>query len=191
MQPSSERNPKTDATTQGQASAIGLLRHLKAAVAPSQGARATWALLTGYEQFEQAVSLALTALVSVLVIATLLRLVYRICVLVLFQMVDSSQTEIFQATFGMVMTVLIALELNHSILSVLERRHGIVQVRTVVLIAILALVRKFIVIDVGQESPLTMLGLATSTLALGAVYWLVREQDQREAKQESPDLAPD
>ena len=159
--------------------------------APSQEARATWALLTGYERFEQAVSLALTALVSVLVIATVLRLVYRICVLVLFEMVDPSQTEIFQTTFGMVMTVLIALEFNHSILSVLERRHGIVQVRTVVLIALLALVRKFIVIDVAQESPLTMLGLATSVLALGAVYWLVREQDQREAKQESPDLAPD
>jgi hypothetical protein len=44
------------------------------------------------------------------------------------------------------------------------------------------LVRKFILIDVTQESPATMLGLAASVLALGAVYWLVREQDQREAE---------
>ena len=39
-----------------------------------------------------------------------------------------------------------ALEFNHSILSVLERRHGIVQVRTVVLIALSALVRKFVLV---------------------------------------------
>lgn len=36
---------------------------------------------------------------------------------------------------------------NHSIRDVLERRHGIVQVCTVVLTALLALVRKFIIID--------------------------------------------
>jgi hypothetical protein len=29
-----------------------------------------------------------------------------------------------------------------------------------------------------------MLGLAASVLALGAVYWLVREQDQREAEED-------
>ena len=93
-------------------------------------------MLTGYERFEQVVSLALTVLISVLVIITLLRLTYRVCSLVVFKVIDPNQPEVFQTIFGMVMTVLIALELNHSILSVLERRHGIVQARTVVLIAI-------------------------------------------------------
>jgi uncharacterized membrane protein (DUF373 family) len=103
--------------------------------------RDAWPLLTAYERFEQVVSLVLTALVSVLVVATLVHLTYRILRLVLFDLVDPAQQEFFQAVFGMIMTVLIALEFNHSILSVLERRHGIVQVRTVVLIALLALVR--------------------------------------------------
>jgi uncharacterized membrane protein (DUF373 family) len=143
--------------------------------------RAAWPLLTVYERFEQVVSLVLTALVSVLVLATLVHLTYRILHLILFDLVDPTQQEFFQTVFGMVMTVLIALEFNHSIVSVLERRHGIVQVRTVVLVALLALVRKFILIDITQETPVAMLGLAASVLALGAVYWLVREQDQREA----------
>jgi uncharacterized membrane protein (DUF373 family) len=60
-----------------------------------------------------------------------------------------------------------------------------------VLIAILALVRKFILIDVTQETPIVMLGLAASALALGAVYWLVREQDQREAEEESSEGKPE
>ena len=54
-----------------------------------------------------------------------------------------------------VMTVLIALEFNHSILGVLERKHGVIQVRTVVLIALLALVRKFIILDTAHAEPLT------------------------------------
>jgi uncharacterized membrane protein (DUF373 family) len=143
--------------------------------------RDAWPLLTAYERFEQVVSLILTALVSVLILATLVHLTHRIFRLVLFDLADPTQQEFFQTVFGMVMTVLIALEFNHSILSVLERRHGIVQVRTVVLVALLALVRKFILVDVTPETPAAVLGLAASVLALGTVYWLMREQDQREA----------
>jgi uncharacterized membrane protein (DUF373 family) len=180
-----ERNVPTGATAQCRTFAGRLSGYFARASTVSRKTRATWALLTGYERFEQVVSLALTALVSVLIVVTLIRLMYRVCTLLLFDVTDPSQVEIFQSVFGMVMTVLIALEFNHSILSVLERRHGIVKVRTVVLIAILALVRKFIVIDVTQETPFSMFGLAASALALGAVYWLVREQDQLEAKEES------
>jgi uncharacterized membrane protein (DUF373 family) len=81
----------------------------------------------------------------------------------------------------MILTVLIALEFNHSILSVLERKQSIIQVRTVVLIALLALVRKFIILDINQTEPLTIVGLAAAILALGSVHWLVRDQDRKEA----------
>jgi uncharacterized membrane protein (DUF373 family) len=186
--PDTERDLATGATTRSRTFVSRFSGYLaRASSGGPQETRDAWALLTGYERFEQVVSLALTVLISVLVIVTLLRLTYRVCSLVVFQIIDPNQPEVFQTIFGMVMTVLIALELNHSILSVLERRHGIVQVRTVVLIAILALVRKFILIDFTQETPLMMIGLAASTLALGAVYWTVREQDQRAAKEEGLD----
>jgi uncharacterized membrane protein (DUF373 family) len=64
---------------------------------------------------------------------------------------------------------------------VLERRHSIVQVRTVVLIALLALVRKFIILDATKTEPLTIIGLAAAILALGSVHWLVRDQDRKDA----------
>jgi uncharacterized membrane protein (DUF373 family) len=185
--PDIERDLATGATTRSRTFASRFSSYLGRASGRPQDTHNAWALLTGYERFEQVVSLALTVLISVLVIITLLRLTYRVCYLVVFEVIDPAQPEVFQTIFGMVMTVLIALELNHSILSVLERRHGIVQVRTVVLIAILALVRKFILIDFTQETPFMMLGLAASTLALGAVYWMVREQDQRAVKEEGLD----
>jgi len=140
-----------------------------------------WPMVTVYERFEQAVSLLLTVLLSALIVVTLIHLTLDVGDLLLSNPSSAVVPEIFQAAFGTVMTVLIALEFNHTILSVFDRKHGIVQVRTVVLIALLALVRKFILLDVEKETPLMVIGLAASVLALGAVYWLAHEQERRAA----------
>jgi uncharacterized membrane protein (DUF373 family) len=149
-----------------------------------QGTRDAWQVLTAYERFEQVVALVLTFVFAAIVVIAVVHLVVRIVALILQGLVDPAEQQVFQAVFGMVMTVLIALEFNHSILGVLQRQHGIVQLRTVVLIALLALVRKFIIIDAAHAAPSTLLGLAASVLALGAVYWLVREQDRQAAATE-------
>lgn len=158
-----------------------LQRYWKAACSGLQETRKAWPALTVYERFEQMVALVLSFLISALVLAAVVHLVSRILWLILHGLVDPAEQQVFQAVFGMVMTVLIALEFNHSILGVLQRRHGVVQLRTVVLIALLALVRKFIIIDAAHAAPTTLLGLAASVLALGGVYWLVREQDRQAA----------
>jgi uncharacterized membrane protein (DUF373 family) len=80
----------------------------------------------------------------------------------------------------MIFTVIIALEFKRSLLLVAERRHGIVQARTVILIALLAIVRRLIIIDLSAADAAEVFALATAILALGAVYWLVRDQDKRE-----------
>ena len=80
----------------------------------------------------------------------------------------------------MIFTVIIALEFKRSLLVMAERRRGIVQVRTVVLIALLAIVRKLMIIDLTASNAAEVFALAAAILALGAVYWLVRDQDRRE-----------
>jgi uncharacterized membrane protein (DUF373 family) len=142
---------------------------------------AAWRTLTFYERFEQVISILLTVLISLVVVGAVLNLSYRIAVLLIFGLIDPAEQELFHAIFGMVLTVLIALELNHSILGVLERKKSIIQVRTVVLVSLLALVRKFIILDAGKTEPLTIIGLALAVVALGTVYWLVRDQDRKEA----------
>jgi len=140
-----------------------------------QETREAWSALSAYERFEQIVALVLTALIAVVILAALVHLAFRIVLLLMFGLVDPADQTVFQAIFGMIMTVLIALEFNHSLLGVLGRQHSIIQVRTVVLIALLALVRKFMIIDATKVDPLAILGLAAAVLALGAVYLLVRE----------------
>jgi uncharacterized membrane protein (DUF373 family) len=93
---------------------------------------------------------------------------------------DPTEYSVFQALFGMIFTVIIALEFKRSLLLVAERRHGIVQARTVILIALLAIVRRLIIIDLSATDAAEVFALATAILALGAVYWLVRDQDKRE-----------
>jgi uncharacterized membrane protein (DUF373 family) len=62
----------------------------------------------------------------------------------------------------------------------------VVQVRAVVLIALLAIVRKLIILDLNNTDSLQLFALATAVLALGAVYWLVRDQDQRHGAVRQP-----
>jgi uncharacterized membrane protein (DUF373 family) len=50
----------------------------------------------------------------------------------------------------------------------------------VILIALLAIVRRLIIIDLSAADAAEVFALATAILALGAVYWLVRDQDKRE-----------
>jgi uncharacterized membrane protein (DUF373 family) len=81
--------------------------------------------------------------------------------------------------FGMIFTVIIALEFKRSLLVAAERQHSVVQVRTVVLIALLAILRKLLILDIGHATE-ELFALAAAIIALGAVYWLVRDQDRSE-----------
>ena len=159
-----------------------MLRRYRTALSDGlQETREVWPALSAYARFEQVVSLALTTLVGLVIVAALAHLTVRIVLLLVFGLFDPANQPVFQAVFGMIMTVLIALEFNHSVLSVLERKESVIQVRTVVLIALLAVVRKFIILDVHEVQPMTIIGLALVALALGVVYWLVRDQDRRGA----------
>ena len=144
-----------------------------------RGARARFSHLTFYERFEHAVVLVLTALIVVVVASATWHLALAVIALVVTDQVDPANQQVFQAVFGMIFTVIIALEFKHSLLVVLERRGSVVRVRSVVLIALLAVARKFIILDVKEAGPATLFALAAAILALGVVYWLVRDQDRR------------
>jgi uncharacterized membrane protein (DUF373 family) len=63
---------------------------------------------------------------------------------------------------------------------VLARHESIVRLRTVLVIAMLAMVRKFIAVDVIAIAAEELLALSAAILALGIVHWLVRDQDRRQ-----------
>ena len=150
-------------------------------------ARSKWQLLTFYERFEHVVILVLSGLISIVVALAVWNLVLKLVAgVVISSGFDPSDYSVFQALFGTILTVIIALEFNRSLLVVAERRHGVVQVRTVVLIALLAIVRKLMVIDLSAANANQLFALSAAILVLGCVFWLVREQDRREQPADEP-----
>lgn len=140
--------------------------------------RSAWRLMSFYERFEQVIALLLSGVIAAVVVISLFQLLRTVYHLLFLQSFNPLDHEVFQTVFGMIMTLLIAMEFKHSILRVALRRDSIIQVKTVVLIALIALSRKFVILDVG-ESPARIAALAVAALALGAVYWLLRERDDR------------
>jgi uncharacterized membrane protein (DUF373 family) len=144
-------------------------------------AREGWRLLTLYQRFEQIVVLALTGLIAIIIVAAMWSLTLKILFgLVALESFDPTDHTVFQGVFGMVFTVIIALEFKRSLLVVAERRDTIVQVRTVILLALLAILRKFIILDLNTTDAAQIFALAASLIALGGAYWMVRDQDRRD-----------
>jgi uncharacterized membrane protein (DUF373 family) len=135
-----------------------------------------WNILTYYQRFESAVAFVLTVVIALIVLVALYRLCVEVVTAFLFQAVNPLDHAAFQAIFGEIMTLLIALEFNHTLRYVVTRHQSIIQTKVVVLIALLAVARKFIVLDVRDATAGYLLGLAAITLALGATYRLMRER---------------
>lgn len=141
--------------------------------------RERWPMMTLYERFEQVVVIVLSAVIAVIVVTSLVQLIREVFMLLVLDAFNPLDHKMFQTVFGMIMTVLIAMEFKHSIVRVvMVGQDSIVQVKTVVLIALIALSRKFVILD-PETSPAKVAALSGAALALGIVYWLMRERDQR------------
>ena len=140
--------------------------------------KARWDVLTYYQRFESAVALVLTAVIALIILVALYRLCVGVVAGLLLGALDPLEHTVFQTVFGQIMTLLIALEFNHTLRFFVTRHESIIQTRVVVLIALLALARKFIILDINETSPGYLLGLAAVTLALGLTYWLMRQRDE-------------
>src|SRR5437879_13004801 len=92
---------------------------------------------------------------------------------------DPLDQKVFQNVFGEILTLLIALEFNHTLQYVVKREQSIIQTKVVLLIALLAVARKFIVLDLRDVDAGQLLALAAITLALALAYWLRRDREHR------------
>jgi len=128
-----------------------------------------------YALFERAVAQILIFFVSLIVLIALFKLGEDIFTLLIGRSFDPMNHEMFQTVFGGIMTLMIAMEFKHSIAAAANKVQSIIQVRTILLVAMLALARKFIIIDLSTLESSKIVGLSAAMLALGGVYWLMRE----------------
>jgi uncharacterized membrane protein (DUF373 family) len=146
-----------------------------------------WPKLGAYGRFE---GIALGCVLVMLAVIT----VFAIVLVAIKLVRDLALGESFldkaalQDTFGLILTIVILLEFNHSIYVALTQRSGAIQARTVVLIAVLVIARKLMLKDFEALDYQTLLGFGGLLLALGALYWLICDGDRRRATADASEL---
>ncbi|MCF6251948.1 MAG: phosphate-starvation-inducible PsiE family protein [Methylococcaceae bacterium] len=143
-----------------------------------EGVKECWPLMTFYERFEQIVLMILSFIISLVILFALLQLMVNIYSILMAGVLNPMDYKIFQVIFGMIMTLLIAMEFKHSIIKILERQAHIIQAKSIILLALLALSRKFIIINIEAAEPLKLIALSLSVLVLGVVYWILNQREK-------------
>jgi uncharacterized membrane protein (DUF373 family) len=117
-----------------------------------------WGAMSLYQRFESLAAMAMTPLVSLVIVVAIVRLAAVIGSGLMLGAVNPLDYAVFQGVFGEIITVLIALEFNHSLQYVVTAQKSLVQTKAILPIALLAVARKFVILDTQETSGATMPG---------------------------------
>ena len=131
-------------------------------------------VLKAAHTFEHWVVLVLVFIIGLITIMAMARLLVGLYDAV-FVSWDIKNAQSIQLLFGMVMTVLIALEFGHSILKHIREYSTIIQAQEVILIGMMAVVRKIMIVDMSETSALQLGALGIVAVSLASAYWLMRD----------------
>ncbi|HEY2533019.1 MAG TPA: phosphate-starvation-inducible PsiE family protein [Xanthobacteraceae bacterium] len=131
-----------------------------------------WKDLAPYERFEQITSRIVMVFISIIIVYSLILLA-----IALFEQLGLGLTfienESLRDVFGSILTILILIEFNHSIAVAISKKSGILQVRPIVLIAILVIARKVILLDFNTATFEQLAAISGMAVAFGVLYWLI------------------
>ena len=72
--------------------------------------RSAWAMMSFYERFEQVIALVLSAVIAVIIVVSMLQLIFIVVSLLIVDAFNPLDHTVFQSVFGMIMTLLIAMD---------------------------------------------------------------------------------
>jgi uncharacterized membrane protein (DUF373 family) len=132
----------------------------------------SWKDLTPYGLFERITSLVVMFFVSVIIVYSLILMAID-----LYEQfwlgLAFIESESLRDVFGSILTILILIEFNHSIVVAISTKAGILQARPIVLITILVIARKVILLDFKTATFEQMLAISALAVAFGLLYWLM------------------
>jgi uncharacterized membrane protein (DUF373 family) len=133
------------------------------------------------DTFQKIIITVLTALMGLVVLLATLELVYIIALDILsppFILLDANE---LLSIFGYFLLILIGIELLETFRIYLQE-HAI-NVQVVFLVAMIAIARKVIILEVDEIQSLTLIGIGFIIIALAAGYYLVKKsQDEVSCK---------
>jgi uncharacterized membrane protein (DUF373 family) len=120
-----------------------------------------------YRHFERIVAGLLMAGMVIVILLALWSFL-RAAVLTAADPTGTLDYPVFQTLFDRLLAAIIALELAHSVQLMVTGRRGLTQLRAVLAIGVLAVVRKLVLIDIDSAEPMLLIGLSAAIVALAA-----------------------
>ena len=124
------------------------------------------------KSLERIIVFCLIAIMIVIIVLSMVRLGWAVIEETLKPPTLSIESEQLTKIFGFVLMILIALELLESIKAYL--REDVIHMEIVLAVALIAIARKLITLDVTKTEPLLLFGIASVVLTLALGYWLIK-----------------
>lgn len=130
-------------------------------------------MLAGLKKFEKVIAFALIAMMALVLTLSTVELGWIIIKDIVTPPVFLLEIDELLEIFGLFMLVLIGIELLETIAKT-YLEEGVIRVEVVIVVAIIAIARKVIILDVKELSSLTLIGMATVIIALAGGYFLLK-----------------
>jgi uncharacterized membrane protein (DUF373 family) len=127
------------------------------------------------KKFERMIVLALLIMMSFVVLLATIELGYILVKDILTPPVIILEIEELLDLFGLFLLVLIGIELLETVKAYLSRQ--VIHAHVVFMVALIAVGRKVIILDIYQLDGPTLIGIAAVIIALAVGYFLVRRID--------------
>jgi len=128
----------------------------------------------GLKYFEKLIFITLIVLMAVVILAATINLVRTMVEELISNPLLMPEGAVLLEFFGYVLLIMIGIELVETIKTYLLEH--IFRIEVVLEVALIATVRKVIIVDVKELSPQTILSIAALVLALSAGYYLERHR---------------
>jgi len=130
-------------------------------------------MLNHLERFKNAIILCLLVIVAAVVALSIIIVIWEMISTFLTSQVELSGGDIVLDFFGLVLLVLIGVELLEAIQAYLKSH--VVHVEIVLLLGLIAVVRKVIILDYERTSVEMLLGIGGVVVAVSIAYYLIKK----------------
>jgi len=138
-------------------------------------------MLKYIEKFERLVVNSLMVMMALIVVFAAVELAWMMIKDIVAPPFDLLRISELLEIFGLFLLVLIGLELLGTIKTYVMR--SVIHVEVVLTVALIAIARKVIILDVKKTSAFTLMGIGVILISLSVGYYLLRRRRQEEERQ--------
>jgi uncharacterized membrane protein (DUF373 family) len=130
-------------------------------------------MLTILRKFERGMILALIVMMTIVLFLSIIELGWILVKDIITKPVLLLEIKELLEIFGLFLLVLIGIELLDSIKTYITE--NVIHVEVVLIVAMIAIARKVIILDIDKYSSMTFIGIASLILSLSIAYYLIKK----------------